>query len=50
MGDELLTGHLVGYGTSVDGRERIPVEDLGMGFTAPAHARHWVGYASIGFT
>lgn len=44
-----LSGELIGYGTSIDGREHIPVEDLGMGVTAPAHLRHWVGYASVGY-
>jgi AmmeMemoRadiSam system protein B len=46
---EPLKGELVGYGTSIDGRKHIPVDDLGMGITAPAKLRHWVGYASIGY-
>lgn len=42
-------GVLLGYGTSID-QEPLPVEDLdGMGTTAPANLRHWVGYASVGF-
>jgi AmmeMemoRadiSam system protein B len=44
-----LHGTLVGYGTSVDGRPHVPVDDLGMGVTAPANLRHWVGYASVGY-
>lgn len=44
-----LKGTLIGYGTSIDGRKHIPVEDLGMGVTAPAKLRHWVGYASVGY-
>lgn len=47
--DDELYGRLVGYGTSIDGRKHIPVEDLGMGVTAPAKPRHWVGYVSIGY-
>lgn len=43
-----LTGKLVGYHTSIDFLP-IPVEDLGMGVTAPANLRHWVGYAAIGY-
>eukprot|EP01121_Diplochlamys_sp_Union-15-3_P004549 TRINITY_DN14736_c0_g1_i1.p1 TRINITY_DN14736_c0_g1~~TRINITY_DN14736_c0_g1_i1.p1 ORF type:complete len:340 (+),score=57.84 TRINITY_DN14736_c0_g1_i1:84-1103(+) len=46
---EPLKGKLVSYGTSFDGRKHIPVDDLGMGVTAPAKLRHWVGYASIGY-
>lgn len=44
-----LTGTLVAYGTSVDGREHIPVQDIGLGTTAIATLRHWVGYASVGY-
>lgn len=44
-----LKGMLIGYGTSIDGRPHIPVEDIGLGVTAPARLRHWVGYASIGY-
>ncbi|KAK7201987.1 Memo-like protein [Novymonas esmeraldas] len=44
-----LSGTLVSYGTSVDGRAHIPVEDIAMGTTAPANLRHWVGYASVGY-
>jgi AmmeMemoRadiSam system protein B len=49
LGAPPLDGELIGYGTSIDGRAHVPVEDLGMGVTAPAHLRHWVGYASIGY-
>lgn len=44
-----LKGTLVGYGTSIDGRSHIPVNDIGLGVTAPAKLRHWVGYASVGY-
>ncbi|KPA84889.1 hypothetical protein ABB37_01345 [Leptomonas pyrrhocoris] len=44
-----LTGKLVSYGTSIDGREHIPVKDIGLGTTAIATLRHWVGYASVGY-
>lgn len=43
-----LTGSLVGYATSID-RHHIPVNDLGMGTTAPANIRHWVGYTAVGY-
>jgi predicted class III extradiol MEMO1 family dioxygenase len=39
-------GKLMGYKTSITNK-KIKVEDLGMGVTAPAHIRHWVGYAAI---
>jgi AmmeMemoRadiSam system protein B len=46
---EPLTGAILGYATSVD-HPQIKVDDLeGMGVTAPATLRHWVGYASVGF-
>lgn len=44
-----LMGKLVSYGTSIDGREHIPVQDIGLGTTAIATLRHWVGYASVGY-
>lgn len=43
-----LTGIPVGYSTSID-HKPIPVEDIGMGVTAAANIRHWVGYAAIGY-
>ena len=43
-----LQGRLIGYATSID-HTPLPVEDLRMGFTAPAHVRHWVGYAALGW-
>ncbi len=42
----VLHGTLKDYSTSIS-RLPLPVEDLGMGRTAPASLRHWVGYASI---
>ncbi|MBE0646574.1 MAG: AmmeMemoRadiSam system protein B [Bacteroidales bacterium] len=41
-------GTLIGYSTSID-HPVLPVEDLGMGVTAPANVKHWVGYAAVGF-
>lgn len=41
-------GQIIGYATSID-HPRLPVEDLGMGKTANATLRHWVGYTSVGF-
>jgi AmmeMemoRadiSam system protein B len=43
-----LEGTLVDYATSID-HEHYPVEDIGMGTTAPANENHWVGYAGIGY-
>jgi AmmeMemoRadiSam system protein B len=44
-----LQGKLLGYSTSI-GNKHVNVKDLGgMGTTAPANIRHWVGYPSIAF-
>jgi MEMO1 family protein len=44
-----LHGTILGYATSLDD-QRIEVNDLdGMGVTAPATMRHWVGYAAVGY-
>ncbi|HTS23539.1 MAG TPA: AmmeMemoRadiSam system protein B [Casimicrobiaceae bacterium] len=44
-----LSGTILGYATSLDD-QRIAVDDLdGMGVTAPATLRHWVGYAAVGY-
>jgi AmmeMemoRadiSam system protein B len=44
-----LAGTILGYATSLDD-QRIRVDDLdGLGVTAPATLRHWVGYAAVGF-
>ena len=44
-----LTGTILDYTTSLED-QRIDVDDLdGMGVTAPATLRHWVGYAAVGF-
>jgi AmmeMemoRadiSam system protein B len=49
LGAQPLSGTLLGYATSL-GDQRIKVDDLdGMGVTAPATLRHWVGYAAIGY-
>lgn len=47
-GEAPLQGKLIGYSNSID-HTLIKVGDLGMGTTAPAYNRHWVGYASIGY-
>jgi AmmeMemoRadiSam system protein B len=41
-----LCGTSSGYMTSID-HPPVPVDDLGMGFTAPANIHHWVGYVGI---
>jgi MEMO1 family protein len=47
--EKQLKGTFLGYRTSIDNK-RIPVSDLGgMGITAKAFIRHWVGYAAIGY-
>jgi MEMO1 family protein len=44
-----LAGTILGYTTSLED-QRIKVDDLdGMGTTAAATLRHWVGYAAVGF-
>lgn len=44
-----LAGTILGYTTSLED-QRIKVDDLdGMGVTATATFRHWVGYAAVGF-
>jgi MEMO1 family protein len=44
-----LVGTILGYTTSLED-QRIRVDDLdGMGVTAAATLRHWVGYAAVGF-
>lgn len=49
QGGAPLLGTVLGYATSL-GDQRIAVEDLdGMGVTAPATLRHWVGYAAVGY-
>lgn len=43
-----LTGTNLDYSTSLSNKH-IKVDDLGLGITAPAKIRHWVGYAGVGF-
>jgi MEMO1 family protein len=43
-----LDGIPVGYSNSIE-KEPLPVNDLGMGITAPASMHHWVGYPAIGY-
>ncbi|MBE0675506.1 MAG: AmmeMemoRadiSam system protein B [Bacteroidales bacterium] len=43
-----LSGTFIGYANSID-HPHLKVDDLGMGTTAPAYNRHWVGYAAIGY-
>jgi len=43
-----LMGKILSYETSISNKH-IPVIDLGLGVTAPAKLRHWVGYPAIGF-
>jgi len=44
-----LSGIVLGYTTSLED-QTIQVDDLdGMGVTAPATLRHWVGYAAVGY-
>ncbi len=47
-GEVPLQGEFIGYSNSID-HAPIKVDDLGMGTTAPAYNRHWVGYASVGY-
>ncbi len=43
-----LTGELLNYATSID-HPLYPVEDIGMGTTAIATSRHWVGFVGVGY-
>lgn len=43
-----LEGQFIDYSTSID-HQPLKVDDLGMGKTAKASLRHWVGYASVGY-
>jgi AmmeMemoRadiSam system protein B len=43
-----LLGLPLDYCTSID-HNPIKVDDMGMGVTAKAYIRHWVGYAALGF-
>jgi len=43
-----LKGTFIKYYSSID-HDRIPVEDMGMGKTAPANLNHWVGYVGVGY-
>jgi MEMO1 family protein len=45
---DTLEGVPVAYATSIS-QPHIKVDDLGMGRTAIATSRHWVGYPAIGF-
>ena len=47
-GYEPLMGTKIGYSNSID-HPALKVEDIGMGFTAPAGKHHWVGYAALGY-
>jgi AmmeMemoRadiSam system protein B len=46
--DDPLEGFLLNYANSID-HPHLPVNDLGMGITAPANQHHWVGYAALGY-
>ena len=48
LGKNPLEGQMLRYSTSIRG-EKIKVQDLGMGVTAPATLHHWVGYVAIGY-
>jgi len=46
--DKPLIGKMIDYRSSYH-NSHIKVEDLGMGTTAPANSRHWVGYVGLGY-
>ena len=43
-----INGYFIGYSTSID-QEKLKVDDLNMGTTAPANNHHFVGYAAVGY-
>jgi predicted class III extradiol MEMO1 family dioxygenase len=45
---EPLVGKFLRYGTSVS-LGKLPIEQFGMGQTAPSNLHHWVGYVAIGY-
>jgi AmmeMemoRadiSam system protein B len=48
LGRPPVTGFLLRYGTTLDpGRSSLKVP--GLGVTAPANLRHWVGFAAVGY-
>jgi len=46
LGD--LKGHFISYGTSLK-PGKMSIQEPGLGFTAPATLRHWVGYTAVGY-
>ncbi len=46
INNQALSGEFIDYRSSYPGNH-IEVEDLGMGYTAPANRSHWVAYAGI---
>ncbi|MDD5570140.1 MAG: AmmeMemoRadiSam system protein B [Bacteroidales bacterium] len=48
LNTEMPSGKLLDYSTSID-HTQITVKDIGMGVTAPAKLRHWVGYVAVGY-
>ncbi len=43
-----LQGHFISYGTSIE-PGKMAIKEPGLGFTAPANLRHWVGYGAVGY-
>ncbi len=43
-----LTGTFIDYRTSIHNKH-LKVDDIGMGTTAPANNKHWVGYVGIAY-
>ncbi|MBI4646956.1 MAG: AmmeMemoRadiSam system protein B, partial [Bacteroidia bacterium] len=43
-----ISGVFIDYATSID-HKTINLKDIGLGTTAKANIRHWVGYAAIGY-
>lgn len=43
-----LKDYFIGYSTSID-KAPLDTTGLGIGFTAPANLRHWVGYACVAY-
>ena len=48
MNGPVLNGYFLRYDTSHN-LGKLPLEDVGLGTTAPNNIRHWVGYSAIGF-
>lgn len=48
MGRPPLAGYFLRYDNSYN-LGKLPLDNIGIGTTAPNHLRHWVGYSAVGY-